>query len=176
MNNNHPILLLARCLLLGLAVLSSGCHEGKKAPLKDVSDQTQYLNGLKTHADYTLQETVFYRVYENKASLQPANSLWCNFTIDEYTSGRVANQYVKGIIPKGTRLRFEHAFVEDLTTHTIILYYAVVLDGDHRGEEVLINSLTDNLSTWLREENYKGKSELREDEGGGRCLKKEVPQ
>jgi hypothetical protein len=152
MNNNCPHLALSGWVLLGIVVFFCGCRDDTMPSRKDVSDRPEHLKGLKAHAEYALQGDAFYRVYEGKVSLHPPGSLWCDFTIEAYRNGRVTNEYVKGVLPKGIRLRFEKALVNDLSTHTVILYYAVVLNGEYQGQEVLINSLVDDLPTWLAED------------------------
>jgi hypothetical protein len=167
MNNNYSFFAGIGWVLFGFAVLICGCRDDAMPSRKDVSDQPEHLKGLKVDAEYTLQGDVFYRVYQEKASLHPPNSVWCVFTIEDYTRGLVTNKYVKAVLPQGTRLRFEKALVNDLSTHTVILYYAVVLGGAHQGQEVLINSLVDDQATWLAEDGYQVESESKERPSGG---------
>lgn len=151
MNKHYSIFIVISCLLIGVGIICSSCRKETVRSLKDVSDQPQYLKGLKPDAEYVLRADAFYRVYEGKASLHGPNSLWCDFSVSDFQSGMVTNQYVKGIITKGTTIQFKKAVVNDLSTHTVILYYAIVQAGKYQGQEVLINSLVDDLPTWLSE-------------------------
>lgn len=151
MNSCFNIPVPALLALLLTAWIVSGCGKEKIRPSKDVSAHSEYSKGLKVGTKYQLTSNVFYRVYEGNASLHGENSLWCDLTIDAYRSGTATNQYVKGVVTQGTEVEFEKAIVNDLSTHTVILYYAIVRSGEFNGKQVLINSLVENRTAFLRE-------------------------
>lgn len=150
---NRKRFALVLLFVLGVAgiVICQRCNRMPMPYERDISDQPQYLNGLIVGGDYELSRDVFVCCVEGDASLHPPHSLWCEYGIGEYRDGLVTNQFVKDVLEKGNRLRFRRAVLVDFITHTVIDYYAVLLTGKHRGQEVLINFLTDDPLTWLGE-------------------------
>lgn len=159
LNEKRTAFALVGLLVLGVAgsVLWRRVNRMPVPFERDISEQHQYLSGLKVGMVYTLQKDVFYRVYEGDASLHPPHTLRCDFGIDEFRRGQVTNRYVRDTLPMGTRIRFRRAVVDELITHNVILHFAEVLDGKHHGQEVLINDLVDVPMTWLGEATPKEK-------------------
>ena len=140
------------CLIIGISLfIFSSCREDRTARTpKDVSRQPKYSKGLTVDAEYQLMSDAFFRVYEGKNSLHGPNSVWCNFSVADFRSGGVHDKYVKGVVLKDTRIKYERAIVNDLETHTVILYYALIQSGDYKGSEVLINDLVGDVHSWLK--------------------------
>ena len=138
------------CWVLAGVLVVLGCDRAVTGDPEAASGQPQQSERLSEGCDYVLQADAFCRVYEGAASLHGPNSLWCEFGVEEFRSGRVTNQYIRGIVAKGTRIRLGRAVINDLGTHTVILHYGMIEDGPYAGTKVLINPLMDDLPAWLK--------------------------
>ena len=126
-----PALCAAHLLLLGCITPTE----------VDVTNDPSYSRGLSAGTVYYLCADAFLRRYEGRSSLEPPNSLYAAFPIDEFLSGRARDRYVSAVVPAGTSLVLRRIAVRNYQTHTVTLYTAEITTGKHRGESVLINSL-----------------------------------
>lgn len=126
------------CMILCLLV---GCDE-------DLSNDITYTCGHNVGMEYISKKEIFYRVYGENITIHRQNDQWCP-SINEYKANPSKYTFIMDILPVGTKIKFSKVKKNDLGSHSVVLYYAEILNGKYAGQSVEFKSVFQEFDEYL---------------------------